>query len=1694
MGIEIPTQLQWVAKYVVGAGDWPEGDETAMRRVGDAWEAAATALDSVDADAENIVRDVLNALSSGQTHDAFADYWKEIGGEDGGLAGLIERLKQQAASIDEGATDIEHTKYVIIAALVIFAAQMLWALATAATGVGAPAAAAAEVAARAATQTAIRIAIRQLIQRMIARMTARAVARAALKGAVFGLLQSGGVDLGARLIQIGQGNRDGLDGDDWKAIGIGSVAGTIGGAVGGGLGTGGAAAGVADQASSKLGRHLTEVGVESAAGVAGSVAGSAATVPLGGEFEFNAATLTSSVGGAASTNFGQGGSGDGDGSVSQQHGDNNQPSRQPDTSTNPTGAEDSSPAATQPDATDSGADHSADTGGQQSPTASPGDQGNSTNPAAAPDATQHNPPSQDGTPPTQNVESGAPSTHPDATPPSHSTDTPDPGNAPHSEPSTEAPQHNSPFLSSDPGNLTPAHTDAPQSGTQPQPDGQPTHDPQPAQDSHPGTTPTSHPQSSLDLPPVDSAQPATPATSTPEPPTSTPTEPGTSHQDTLPPATPDVSPQQPALSGSHDAAPNQPSATQPPTATSQSAHPEPTAGAAPTNPETTPPSRSSTATETSTATLPSTGTPAPSTSGTTTPDGNHRPTPTPPETTNTGTPTSSTPPRPETPTTRTDSGRPTRPDTPTTPRSDTARSDTSRPTTPRPDSTPPTTPEAYPHTPTPASRPRTPEPTAPTHHPNAERPATRTTPDASAPPRHTDPATPPHYSHQVPDYHRNASRLPDWWLTSNQPTATHTPNPRSETPRSAEAPRTTTPPRGTDHAQPPSPGTPPRTAHPASRTAPEATNTRAPESALPAAQPTHSHSASTPPGAATPTHPHSPDHAGRQPSNEGHVTDDGYRRFPSDDAGERYGENRLGQVLQNLPSDLRNAVHQYTVQSLPNGFLRGADPAASAGRYFDHLRNESHGVHALAPLNGGRMPGTAAELHHMWHNPAATDVQRAWIQHALNNPDSAARLHQMWDNHVRLNQVRRYFGEEPTADAFSRRIDALDAAVNQPLPEPVQVLRGMHDISFLTARDGQPLGNRDPQLLNGSTQLDRGYMSTSLGRNPTQVDGKSFAYRLDLELPAGTNGLWVGRSSAYPDQRELILPRDTEYRVIDVTHTGWDPTGRPTFHIRAEVIPDSDGTGHGDTASPSTTEASPHHVNPTGDRYSAVNGDGRRPNPSQPATEPYAGTAHRPPSDTPPPSHNGSGQPTHANGNTPPHTDTPQPHVATESTTRPGEAQPHHPENGPRTESSNQSQRHDSQRHDVDEMHPRIERDHETSYRYPELTTEQREALRRYTDPDAHVYADLNRQLRDDGDLDAEQQDLAANISAGLHALPPHVGTVWRGAHLSPEEIARYIPGHTVPESAFTSTSTDRRRIFTGNVEFVIHSTSGRDISPYSIRPNEHEVLFDRNSRFEVRGVVHDPNANLFGVTRIYLYESSAPPAHPDATSPSSDDSHPVEYIGSESPTPDSIPTGDHPVLHGSDRTAIGDDPATHRVFDNLRNEGEHDVVVHGNMFGRPIPGNAHESDPSAIVQAIQNNPNYIPGTPVRLVACHSGNEIGWAQRIADELGAPVRAPSNNVGVRQQPDSPAVVLGAGNWQTFHPGGDRGIPDSPGERDAPQTAGTADAGSLTGWDMMGDDLPAQPAHPNRYPGGLPDPTVRTEEDDDDPPAVPSTDPR
>ncbi|MFI1004991.1 hypothetical protein ACH4RD_34505, partial [Streptomyces galbus] len=152
------------------------------------------------------------------------------------------------------------------------------------------------------------------------------------------------------------------------------------------------------------------------------------------------------------------------------------------------------------------------------------------------------------------------------------------------------------------------------------------------------------------------------------------------------------------------------------------------------------------------------------------------------------------------------------------------------------------------------------------------------------------------------------------------------------------------------------------------------------------------------------------------------------------------------------------------------------------------------------------------------------------------------------------------------------------------------------------------------------------------------------------------------------------------------------------------------------------------------------------------------------------------------------------------------------------------------------------------------------------------------------------------------------------------------------------------------------------------------------------------------------------------------------------------LDSGDH-VYFREGSTAIGYDRSTMVNFDQVKPmDGYHDVVVHGNRQGYFEPGRrnaagvdfpAPDTHPSHIAEAIRNNPNY-DGGPIRLISCHSGavptdaagNPVGLsaAQAVANELGVPVKAPTDKVGTDRfaGPQQTPKVYSDGYWRTFLP--------------------------------------------------------------------------
>ncbi|MEV0108818.1 toxin glutamine deamidase domain-containing protein [Nocardia sp. NPDC050799] len=304
---------------------------------------------------------------------------------------------------------------------------------------------------------------------------------------------------------------------------------------------------------------------------------------------------------------------------------------------------------------------------------------------------------------------------------------------------------------------------------------------------------------------------------------------------------------------------------------------------------------------------------------------------------------------------------------------------------------------------------------------------------------------------------------------------------------------------------------------------------------------------------------------------EGYIGVDGYRQFTDDESGNRYGENRLG-VFHDLPAEQQNATRKYVAESFTvNNVLRDGNP--DRAEFFTRVRDSLPTLITLYDLNGGDAP-TRADLERIAQNPDLSPEQRAVVDQVLGRPDVEAHLEQLDADQDTLSRLTAYLGTAPTQAAFDRRITDLDAAVDRPIPGgPLRAVRGMNDISFLTASDGAPLGGRDPRLLVGTTQQEPAYLSTSLGKVPAFPG----TVRIELDLPAGTRGLWLGRNGRYAYERELLLARGTVYQITEVVP---NPTGdygniRPEYLIRAVVLPPAAAPGPASGATEQDARSAP---------------------------------------------------------------------------------------------------------------------------------------------------------------------------------------------------------------------------------------------------------------------------------------------------------------------------------------------------------------------------------------------------------------------------------------------------------------------------------------------------------------------------------------
>lgn len=182
MTIEIPGAVQWLVPVVVGT-NWPEGDEDALRRLSDAWEQAAKAVEQATGAVHAAAWTAMSAMH-GEAAEAFARYWERfVSGDEQFLVTVQQVAEQLAAGCDDAALNIEYTKLSIIAALVILAAQIAAMIAAAWATFGASTAGV--PIAEAATRITVQIAFRELIQQIAVNLAINVGVDAAIQGLQF---------------------------------------------------------------------------------------------------------------------------------------------------------------------------------------------------------------------------------------------------------------------------------------------------------------------------------------------------------------------------------------------------------------------------------------------------------------------------------------------------------------------------------------------------------------------------------------------------------------------------------------------------------------------------------------------------------------------------------------------------------------------------------------------------------------------------------------------------------------------------------------------------------------------------------------------------------------------------------------------------------------------------------------------------------------------------------------------------------------------------------------------------------------------------------------------------------------------------------------------------------------------------------------------------------------------------------------------------------------------------------------------------------------------------------------------------------------------------------------------------------------------------------------------------------------------
>ncbi|MFJ4658136.1 alpha/beta hydrolase [Nocardia sp. NPDC088792] len=357
-----------------------------------------------------------------------------------------------------------------------------------------------------------------------------------------------------------------------------------------------------------------------------------------------------------------------------------------------------------------------------------------------------------------------------------------------------------------------------------------------------------------------------------------------------------------------------------------------------------------------------------------------------------------------------------------------------------------------------------------------------------------------------------------------------------------------------------------------------------------------------------------PRHAEPDGGSPGH---DPIHRFDTDNAGRRYGEDTLGPIRDALPTDQLRELQQYSKKSWLNEFLRAPDPMGLIAKLQD-----DHALHQqlLRLTNGSPVPPRVDVLdrlvaeHPDPRDPYLDPPLRAAIDNVLSELNPHGRIDELWRNSDKLTMMREFFGTDPTMDMLRDRVNNLDQAANHPVPEGIEVCRGisLNSLDRFIDHEGLPLNGRNPRELIGTIQRERGYMSTSLSPTPTQEF--KLRVRMELDVPPGTKGIWVGDRGLSGPENELLLQRESRFLITDVVEKPGGPRyddGYVEYLIKGTLVPADyvhEPAGHvpAEHDSPARPESEIEHNAPEADASHHAGQPGKHDVPFNLNSEPHA--------------------------------------------------------------------------------------------------------------------------------------------------------------------------------------------------------------------------------------------------------------------------------------------------------------------------------------------------------------------------------------------------------------------------------------------------------------------------------------------------------